>query len=88
MGCAVSAVSNHENAINGIRAPTAALYADILNVTPQWLLYGDGESAGIKVASALVLTALPNGKARLEINMVMPMARAIQVAAMAQGDEK
>lgn len=91
LGCATSAVSNHENSINGIRADVAAAYADLFGSSPQWILYGDGApplaprpppKAGVN------MTSLGGGKVRLEMSTVLPFSVAVQILALVQGDEK
>lgn len=40
-GWTVSTYLGHENGTRGLRAPTAATYAEAFNVEPAWLLYGE-----------------------------------------------
>lgn len=92
LGCATSAVSNHENGINGIRAETAARYAELLGTTPQYILYGDGEPAG-KAAPTMrrpgvALSTLANGKARLEMSVTLPFVTALQILTLVEGVEQ
>lgn len=92
VGISPSAVRNQENGTNGFSATRAAEYAEVLGLTPQWLLYGDdgGEAARgpLPRQSPVALTKLPNGKARLEMSTVLPFSVALQILALVQGDEK
>lgn len=93
LGCATSAVTNHENGINGIRAETAARYAELLGTTPQYILYGDGDGLSGKTATAIrhpgvALSTLANGKARLEMSVTLPFATALQILALIEEASK
>lgn len=89
VGLSASAVRNHENGTNGIPSPVVIAYAEALGITPQWLQFGDATSVNPLARPAPVaLTQLPDGKARLEMNTVLPFSVALQILALVQGDEK
>lgn len=90
-----SAVRNQENGTNGFSALTAQRYAEVLGVTPDWLLFGEGGGGGKPsprkppyVAQPPVqMTGLGNGKARLEMNVVVPMGVALKVLAFIHDEQ-
>lgn len=96
-GVSASAVRNQENGTNGIPAKAAEAYAAALGVTPQWILFGEGSGKSfdsLDVArrmasmSPIQMTALPNGRARLELSVTLPYSTALQILALVNGDEK
>lgn len=98
LGLSESAVRNQENGTNGMKVEAAGRYAAVLGVTPDWLLFGstgDGHTRTVGERPALgglailpdprapvKMTSLGNGKARLEMNMVVPMSVALKVLAL------
>lgn len=86
VGLVESAVRNQENGTNGIKLETADLYAKALGVTAEWLMFGAGEQPTATASPQLQMTALANGKARLEMNMVVPMAVALKVLELVHAD--
>lgn len=88
-------VRAHENGQNGFPIETASAYAETFGVSLDWLLTGDGGApAGDPVqkdyrpeATPLALHQLPNGKARLQINKVVPFDVALKVLALIEGVE-
>jgi hypothetical protein len=69
----------------------AEAYAQHLSTTPQFILYGDAESGAPAQARSdgapVILHQMPNGKARLQINKVIPYALALKVLAMLEEGE-
>lgn len=95
-GWAVPTYCGHENGGRNFDADWAKKYGAAFTTDPAWLLLGNEsgargaqEMAPARTArfsrtpgDALTLTSLPNGKARLEVNKVMPMALALKLLTM------
>jgi DNA-binding XRE family transcriptional regulator len=85
-------VRAHENAQNGYPIAAAETYAAAYGVSADWLLLGSGSPPAHGPTrpdgAAVILHQMPNGKARLQINQVLPFATALQILALVQGDEK
>jgi hypothetical protein len=86
LGYSPVTVRAHESGQNGYPIASANAYANAYGVTANWLLMGAGDSASTQkpTQSPMTLTAMPSGKARLELNMVLPMALAVQIVGLVQ----
>lgn len=82
----------HENGQNGYPVSAAQRYAEAYDVTLEWMLTGDTTAApattGHRPKPPISMTSLPGGKARLEMNITLPFATAIQVLALVQGGQE
>lgn len=91
-GVSDSAVRNQENGTNGIPPARVEVYAEALGVTPNWLMFGEGEapagSAPRPEGAALILMQMPDGKARIQVNKVVPMSVALQILQLVEGAEQ
>lgn len=86
-------VRAHESAQNGFPVETAVLYAKAYGVSLDWLLTGRTEEAKRTPppppeGAAVILMQMPNGKARIQVNKIVPMAVAIQVLQLVEGAEQ
>lgn len=89
VGSSASAVRNQENGTNGIPAPKAAEYAEVLGVSANWILFGDGVGPSVSAPRAPVtMSTLPGGKARLEMNVTLPFATALQILSLVEEASK
>lgn len=93
-------VRAHENGQNGFQFSHADKYARAYSVSLGWLISGEGDgghtvtpgpkvypAANLMVSAAPVtMTSLGNGKARLEMNMVVPMGVALKVLGLVHGE--
>lgn len=87
VGLTATAVRNQENLTNGIRPIVAQKYAEVLGVSPEWLLYGTGEVGPVQAATTLppapiTLTADGKGNARLQADVKVPMGVALKIMAL------
>lgn len=92
-GKTATAVRNQENGTNGLRPEVAAQYAPILGVTPQWLLYGEGDpqpfdAAPRRPTSPVELKRLPDGRASLDLNVTLPFSVALQILTLVEEAQK
>jgi SOS-response transcriptional repressor LexA len=60
LGVAESSVRAHMNGQNGIRPATAAQYARVLKISPEWLLYGTGQMGSDSLADEFSVPAPPS----------------------------
>lgn len=78
--------SAHENGTRNLSRENAATYAAAFAVDPAWLLFGDSTRAPSQPVTAdgaaLILMQMPNGRARLRIDKIVPYALALKVLGM------
>lgn len=88
IGKADVTVRAHETGQNRMTAEIAAAYAEVLQVTPAWLLYGEGSApppVPVAGAAQTQLTVDAKGHATLVLNEKLPMGVALEILRLIEG---
>ena len=82
IGMNESTVRAHENGQHGFPRKAARIYADILVVTPQWLLYGEERERSVGSPPRGNVRTGAETRVWLEIKAAVPLSVARQIVAL------